>query len=100
SDAASLHETDRTRAALAAIRAMGVEPHGFTLLSYAAAEVWLEGVKRAGTTEAQAVAAAIRNAQMTTVLGTISFDEKGDIQTEYPAYSWFAWLDGQRVALD
>ncbi|MDO8910080.1 MAG: branched-chain amino acid ABC transporter substrate-binding protein [Pseudohongiella sp.] len=100
SDAASLHETDRTRAALAAIRAMGVEPHGFTLLSYAAAEVWLEGVNRAGSTEAEAVAAAIRQAPMLTVLGTISFDGKGDIQTDYPAYSWFTWREGQRVPVD
>lgn len=100
SDAASLNETDRTRAAIAAIRAMGVEPHGFTLLSYAAAEVWLEGVRRAGTTEAQAVATAIRQAPLLTVLGTVTFDEKGDIQTEYPAYSWFTWQEGQRVPID
>lgn len=99
-DAATLVESERTRDALAAIRGMGVEPHGFTLLSYAAAQVWLEGVRRAGSTDAQEVAAAIRQAPMTTVLGTVSFDARGDIQTEYPAYSWFTWQDGERVAID
>lgn len=100
SDAATLNETDRTRAAIAAIRAMGVEPYGYTLLSYAAAEVWLEGVRRAGTTDSQAVAAAIRQAPLLTVLGTVTFDSKGDIQTEYPAYAWFTWKERKRVSID
>lgn len=99
-DAASLKETESTAAAIASIRALGVEPHGYTMLSYAAAEVWLEGVRRAGSTDAEAVATAIRQAPMTTVLGIISFDQKGDIQTEYPAYSWFTWRQGERVAID
>lgn len=100
SDAANLVDSERTRAAMTAIRDMGVEPHGFTMLSYAAAEVWVEGVRRAGTTEAAAVARAIRQAPLQTILGSISFDNKGDIQTEYPAWSWFNWQDGQRVPLE
>ena len=100
SDAANLVDNERTRAAMAAIRAMGVEPHGFTMLSYAAAEIWVEGVRRAGSTVADAVAAAIREAPLETILGTISFDAKGDIRTQYPAWSWFSWQDGQRVAIE
>lgn len=100
SHAAVLRENDDTRDALTAIRALNAEPHGFTVLSYAAAQVWLQGVQRAGSTNAQAVAAAIRQAPLTTVLGPISFDEKGDIETEYPDYSWFIWQKGERVAID
>jgi branched-chain amino acid transport system substrate-binding protein len=100
SEAVNLSETETTRDAIAAIRAMGVEPSGFTLLSYAAAEVWLSAVRRAGTTEANAVAVALRQAPITTVMGMVSFDHKGDIQTQYPAYSWFVWRDGERVAID
>lgn len=100
SDAASVYDSAATRDAMTAIRAMGVEPHGYTMLSFAAAEIWIEGVRRAHSTDAHAVADAIRRAPMSTVLGTVSFDQKGDIQTEYPPYSWFVWQEGERVAIE
>ncbi|MDT8429162.1 MAG: branched-chain amino acid ABC transporter substrate-binding protein [Pseudomonadales bacterium] len=86
--------------AIAAIRAMGEEPVGYTLLAYAATEVWIEGVKRAGNLVADNIAAAIRSQAITTILGPVSFDTKGDIQTTYPEFSWFIWQDGKRVPLD
>lgn len=86
--------------ALAAIRAMGEEPAGYTLLAYAATEVWLEGVKRAGNLAADDIAAAIRSEPLETILGSVSFDSKGDIQTPYPEFSWFIWQAGKRVPFD
>ena len=100
SEAAEQIDNEQTRAASEAIRAQGMEPAGYTLLSYAATEVWIEGVRRAGAIDTDAVAAAIREAPLDTVLGRISFDEKGDVQTEYPPFSWYVWQDGQRVAID
>lgn len=93
-------ELSSSQPAVEAIRSMGLEPAGYTLLAYAAAEVWFEGVRRANTFEAGAVAAAIRSAPVETILGPVSFDAKGDIQTTYPPFSWYVWKNGKRVALD
>ena len=79
---------------------MGLEPVGYTLLAYAATEVWFEGVRRAQSFDADRVAAAIRSHPIETILGPVSFDSKGDIQTTYPAFSWYVWKDGKRVPLD
>lgn len=83
--------------AVAAIRAKGVEPIGYTLLAYAAYETWRAGVNRAGTTDAAAVAAAIRGAPIDTILGPVSFDEKGDIRTGTEPFVWYEWREGRRV---
>lgn len=86
--------------AVAVIKALGQEPAGYTLLAYAATQVWIEGVRRAGTFEAGQVAAAIRAEPISTILGNVSFDEKGDIITQSPPFAWYVWKDGQRVATD
>ena len=86
--------------AVAAIKALGQEPAGYTLLAYAAIQIWVEGVNRAGSFEAERVAAAIRQGPITTILGNVVFDAKGDITTDSPTFAWFVWRDGQRVAAD
>ena len=93
-------ELSSSQQAVEAIRSMGLEPAGYTLLAYAAAEVWFEGVRRANSFEAGAVATAIRSAPVETILGPVSFDAKGDIKTSYPPFSWYVWKNGKRVALD
>jgi len=80
-----------------AIRELGLEPVGYSLLAYAATEVWIAGVRRAGSFTAGEVAAAIREAPIDTVLGAVHFDRKGDIGTSYPAFSWYRWEGGHRV---
>ena len=77
-----------------------VEARGYALLSYAATEVWIEGVKRAQSFAASRVADAIREAPINTILGDISFDEKGDIITHYPPFSWHEWRDGESHAME
>ncbi|MDO9476810.1 MAG: branched-chain amino acid ABC transporter substrate-binding protein [Pseudohongiella sp.] len=86
--------------AMTALTNAGHEPSGYTLLSYAAIQVWIEGVTRAQSLEADLVAAAIRSAPINTILGMISFDDKGDIQTSYPPFSWYVWRLGERVPID
>lgn len=86
--------------AVEAIRGMGVQPVGYTLLAYAAAEAWLTAVRRAGSFEADAVAAALRADAIPTILGAVRFDAKGDIETPYPPFSWYTWKSGARVPLD
>ncbi len=86
--------------AVAGIKALGQEPAGYTLLAYAATQVWFEGVRRAGSFQADQVAAAIRTESISTILGDIAFDEKGDIITQSPPFAWYVWKDGRRVATD
>ena len=93
-------ELPSSRSAVEDIRAMGLEPVGYTLLAYAAVQTWIEGVRGAGTFDADAVAAAIRASPIKTILGTITFDAKGDIRTDFPAFAWYAWKDGKRAPID
>lgn len=96
-DVAVIIDQDLTSDAVAAIRAQGMAPEGYTLLAYAAAQVWVEGVRRAQSLQAADIAMAIRSAPLDTVLGPVSFDDKGDIHTQYAPFSWFVWQAGQRV---
>jgi branched-chain amino acid transport system substrate-binding protein len=73
-------------------KADGYDPEGYTLYTYAAFQVWKAAVEKAGTTDAQAVADQIHGKVFPTVLGHLSFDEKGDIKN--PAYVWYAWSKG------
>lgn len=96
-DVTGIVDDTLTREAVAAIRAQGMTPEGYTLLAYAATQVWIEGVHRAQSLQAVDIATAIRSAPLDTVLGTVSFDDKGDIQTQYAPFSWVIWQAGQRV---
>ena len=40
-----------------------------------------------------------RNHQFDTVLGTIGFDEKGDV-TGYEPFAWYVWKGGHYVPLE
>ncbi|WP_372880466.1 branched-chain amino acid ABC transporter substrate-binding protein [Psychromonas sp.] len=86
--------------AVAALKKQGEEPAGYTLFAYAATQTWIEGVRRANSFDTNLVAAAIRQAPIETVLGRVSFDMKGDIHTNYPAFSWYTWKRGKRVSVD
>jgi branched-chain amino acid transport system substrate-binding protein len=80
-------------------RADGYEPEGLTLYSYAGVEVWAQAVEKAGTVEPKAVAAALRAHQFDTVLGTIGFDEKGDVYG-YEPFTWYIWGEGNYAPVD
>jgi branched-chain amino acid transport system substrate-binding protein len=80
-------------------RADGYEPEGLTLYSYAGVEVWAQAVEKAGTVEPEAVAAALRTHQFDTVLGTIGFDEKGDVYGFEP-FVWYVWQEGNYAPVD
>jgi branched-chain amino acid transport system substrate-binding protein len=80
-------------------RAEGYEPEGITLYSYAAVQAWAQAVEKAGTVEPKAVAEALRAHQFETVLGTIGFDEKGDVHG-YEPFTWYIWREGNYAPLD
>jgi branched-chain amino acid transport system substrate-binding protein len=45
------------------------------------------------------VASALRSNTFETVLGTIGFDDKGDV-TGVSSFTWYIWRDGDYVPLE
>jgi ABC-type branched-subunit amino acid transport system substrate-binding protein len=69
---------------------LGAEP---AYTAYAAVQVWAQAAEKAGTFETAAVAEALRSHEFDTVLGTIGFDDKGDV-TGYDTFVWYQWRGG------
>ncbi len=73
-------------------RDQGYEPEGYTLYTYAAVQVYAQAAEIAGTTDIDAMIEALHGNTFSTVIGELSFDEKGDILQ--PAYVWYEWSGG------
>src|SRR5215469_9223053 len=69
------------------------EPEGYTLSTYAAVQVWAAAVAKAGTTDPQKVAAALRSQPWDTIIGKIAFDAKGDLTSS--TYVWYVFKGGK-----
>jgi branched-chain amino acid transport system substrate-binding protein len=67
--------------------------------AYAVIQVWAQGVERAGTFKAAAVAETLRASQFDTVLGRVGFDPKGDV-TGANTFIWYVWKDRKPVPLE
>ncbi len=74
-------------------KAQGYDPEGYTLYTYAAYQVWKAAVETAGTTDTKAVSDAIRGKAFDTVIGKLTYDNKGDVLN--PEYVWFIWSKGE-----
>ena len=68
-------------------------PEGYTLYTYAAYEVFKQAAEKAGSTDAEKLAAVIHGQSYDTVLGKLTFDDKGDIVN--PEYVFYVWSKGQ-----
>ena len=79
-------------------RAENFEPAGYTLLSYGAVQAWAQAVSKAGSLEWREVTASLRGNQFDTVLGSIDFDDKGDLTAQ--AWIWYVWRGGEYVPLE
>jgi len=71
----------------------GYEPTGYTLFTYAAVKVWADAATKAKSTDAAAVAAALRQGTYQSAVGPLAYDQKGDIKN--PVYDIYVWKDGQ-----
>ena len=82
-------KNDVAQPVVAEFQAQGYDPEGYTLYTYAAIQAWAQAAEKAGSTDLDAVIEQLHNNQFDTVLGTISFDEKGDVQgSNYVVYKW------------
>jgi branched-chain amino acid transport system substrate-binding protein len=84
---------------VARFRATNFEPAAATLNGYAVIQVWAQAAEKAGTVDAGPVAEALRAGEFDTVLGTIGFDEKGDVRGFEP-FIWYVWRDGDFAPLE
>ncbi|MGE0844949.1 MAG: branched-chain amino acid ABC transporter substrate-binding protein [Flavobacteriaceae bacterium] len=74
-------------------RAAGVEPEGYVLYTYAAVQAWAQAAATAGSTDFDAVVKALDDGTFKTVLGDLSFDDKGDVTL--PGYVFYEWKAGK-----
>jgi branched-chain amino acid transport system substrate-binding protein len=79
-------------------RASGFEPDGYTLYAYGAVQAWSQGAEKAGSLELETVIASLRGHQFDTVLGSIDFDDKGDLTVQNPV--WYVWREGTYAPLE
>src|SRR5271170_1082572 len=79
--------------AVAAFRAKGFDPQGYTLYSYAAVQIIKQAAEKANSLDPKKVA-EVMHSGMTfhTVIGDISYDKKGDRTTV--DYVWYVWKKG------
>jgi branched-chain amino acid transport system substrate-binding protein len=82
---------------VAALRKTGFDPEGYTLYTVAAVQVWSSAVKAAGTFDGKKVAEQIRGKSFDTVIGKLTYDQKGDILD--PKYVVYIWKDGKYTEL-
>ena len=74
-------------------RSAGVEPEGYVLYTYAAIQAWAQAAGAAGDAgDYDAMVGALNDGSFDTVLGELSFDEKGDVSL--PGYVFYEWNDG------
>ncbi len=79
-------------------RAKDIEPEGYTLYTYAAIQIWAQAAEAAGSTDYDAVNEALNSGTFDTVLGTLSFDEKGDVTL--PGYVFYEWKGGSYAQME
>ena len=71
----------------------GYDPEGYTLYTYAAIQVFAEAAAKAKSTKLDDLVKVMHSSKFQTVLGTTSFDAKGDVSS--PAYKVYEWKDGK-----
>jgi branched-chain amino acid transport system substrate-binding protein len=95
SDGASAVNLDSAKAVVEKFRAESYEPEGYTLNSYAAIQAWAAAANLAKSTEGEKVAEALRGNTIPTVIGDLTWDDKGDLTKVN--YAWYVWHDGKGV---
>ena len=90
-------QNDAAKDVVEKFRAAGFEPEAYTLYSYASTQILAQAAAAAGSNDPQEVAKAIKEkGPFKTVLGELSFDEKGDrTDADYVVYQWKKGDDGR-----
>ncbi len=96
----SFDEKEENQALVQAFNDKGEDPSGpFVLTSYAAVQLVAEGIEKADSTDPFEVAAALRAGSFETPIGTVQYDNKGDMQSfEFVVYEWHS--DGSKTPVN
>jgi branched-chain amino acid transport system substrate-binding protein len=71
----------------------GYNPEGATLYAYAAVQAFVQAAEATGGTDSHRMAQWLRGGnRISTVVGPITFDAKGDVTA--PHFEWFRWSGG------
>ena len=83
-----------------AFEAKGEDPSGpFVLTSYTAVQLIANGIEQAKSTDPVDVAKALRSGSFQTPIGTVQYDEKGDMKSfEFVVYEWHS--DGSKTPVN
>jgi branched-chain amino acid transport system substrate-binding protein len=93
SDIPSAIDLPAAREAVAALRKSGYEPEGYTLSAYAAVQVFAAAATATGSTDGKTMAAWLRKSTVSTVIGDLSWDARGDITRQ--RFAWYTWANGR-----
>ncbi len=78
---------------VAKFKAKGIDPEGYVLYTYGAIQAWAQAAKNAGSVDPAKVTKELHSGnKYKTVLGELSFDEKGDVSL--PGYVFYKWSKG------
>lgn len=96
----SFDEKAENQELVKAFEEKGEDPSGpFVLTSYAAVQLIAEGIEKAGSKDPFDVAKALRNGSFNTPIGTIEYDDKGDMKSfEFVVYEWHS--DGSKTPVN
>ncbi|MBS8262729.1 branched-chain amino acid ABC transporter substrate-binding protein [Roseibium polysiphoniae] len=76
-----------------ALEAADKPADGYALFTYAAVQAFAQAAREVGTGDHVALVEALDTGSFSTVLGEVSFDEKGD--STLPGFVWYEWRDGK-----
>ena len=80
-------------------KAKNIDPEAYTLYAYAAVEILKAAAEEAKSTDGKKIAEVMKQGKpFKTVIGDISFDQKGDITR--PDYIMYEWKKGQDGKID
>lgn len=73
--------------------AQGYNPEGYTLYTYAAIQAFKDAAEKAKSVKLDALSKTLKSMKADTVIGTLQWNEKGDITD--PKYVFYIWHDGK-----
>ncbi len=96
----SFDEKPENQDLVAAFEAKGEDTSGpFVLTSYAAVQLIADGIEQAGSQDPFEVAKALRAGTFETPIGTVQFDQAGDMESfEFVVYEWHS--DGSKTPVN
>jgi len=96
----SFDQKAENQALVEAFKETGEDPSGpFVLTSYTAVQLVAEGIEEAQSTDPFEVAEALRSGTFQTPIGTVEYDQKGDLKSfEFVVYEWHS--DGSKTPLN